>query len=73
MNTATTNQFPTTTSSLETYQQAQKEDQACLQLVAFKMAKQKIAITAIEQILDSFTVCDQLLLYETQIVVPKLL
>ena len=39
MTTTTTNQFPTTTDSLETYQQAQKEDAVCSQLITFCQTK----------------------------------
>ena len=49
MTTTTTNQFPTTTGSIETYQQAQKEDPACSQLITFCQTKN--VTTAFEQIL----------------------
>ena len=39
MTTTTTNQFLITTSSLETHQQAQKEDPMCLQLITFCQTK----------------------------------
>ena len=39
MTTTTTNQFPTTTGSIETYRQAQKEDPVCSQLITFCQTK----------------------------------
>ena len=39
MTTTTTNQFPTTTDSLECYRQAQKEDPICTQLITFCQTK----------------------------------
>ena len=39
MTTTTTNQFPTTTDSLEAYRQAQTEDLICSQLITFCQTK----------------------------------
>ena len=77
MTTTTTNQFPTTTDSLETYRQAQKEDPVCSQLITFcqtKWPNKKMLPQQLSKYWSArhcLTVCDGLLLYETRIVVPK--
>ena len=57
MTATTTNQFPTTTDSLETYRQAQREDPVCSQLMTLilpnPMAKQMQLTSRTEQMLDS--------------------
>ena len=52
MTTTTTNQFPTTTDSLESYQQAHKEDPICTQLTFCQTSK---SAKRAEQILDNPT------------------
>ena len=77
MTTTTTNQFPTTTDSLECYRQAQKEDPICTQLITFCQTKWPNKASLPKELSKYWTarhhltVCDRLLLYETRIVVPK--
>ena len=77
MTTTTTNQFPTTTDSLECYRQAQKEDPICTQLITFCQTKWPNKASLPKELSKYWTarhhltICDRLLLYETRIVVPK--
>ena len=77
MTTTTTNQFPTTTDSLETYRQAQREDPVCSQLMTFCQTQWPNKHNLPQELCKYWTarhhltVCDKLLLYETRIVVPR--
>ena len=72
-----TNQFPTTTDSLETYRQAQREDPVCSQLMTFCQTQWPSKHNLPQELSKYWTarhhltVCDKLLLYETRIVVPR--
>ena len=72
MTTTTTNQFPTTTDSLETYRQAQREDPVCSQLMTFCQTQWPSKHNLPQELSKYWTarhhltVCDKLLLYETR-------
>ena len=77
MITTTTNQFPTTTDSLETYRQAQREDSVYSRLMIFCQTQWSNKRNLPQELSKYWTarhhltVCDILSLYETRIVVPR--
>ena len=79
VNSVTTMSLPATKKQLETYSQSQEQDPVCSQVREFCKSgwpkKQLIPeeLAPYWKAKDRFTICDGLLLYNSRIVVPKLL